>query len=77
MLEILKNLRVLLGFWLVVASLYAIEVCFIAEKFCIYMCPYARVQSVFFDNDTLMSIYDTKRGGLLYNPNGTAIGICT
>ena len=67
--------RVLLGFWLVVASFMTIEVCFIAEKFCIYMCPYARVQSVFFDNDTLMSIYDTKRGGLLYNPNGTAIGI--
>ena len=66
---------ILLGFWLVIAALMTLEVCFIAEKFCIYMCPYARVQSVFFDNDTLMSIYDTNRGGLLYNPNGTAIGI--
>lgn len=66
---------VLLGFWLVIAISMTVEVCFIAEKFCIYMCPYARVQSVFFDNDTLMSIYDTKRGGLLYNPNGVAIGI--
>lgn len=66
---------ILLGFWLVIAILMTIEVCFIAEKFCIYMCPYARVQSVFFDNDTLMSIYDTNRGGLLYNPDGTAIGI--
>ncbi len=69
------NHHLLLGFWLVVTSFMTFEVCFIAEKFCIYMCPYARVQSVFFDNDTLMSIYDTKRGGLLYNPNGSAIGI--
>lgn len=66
---------ILLGFWLVIAIFMTIEVCFIAEKFCIYMCPYARVQSVFFDDDTLMSIYDTKRGGLIYNPSGTAIGI--
>lgn len=65
----------LLGFWLTISALVVFEVCFIAEKFCIYMCPYARVQSVFFDNDTLMSLYDSKRGGLLYNPNGTAIGI--
>lgn len=65
----------LLGFWLVIAALITFEVCFIAEKFCIYMCPYARVQSVLFDNDTLMSIYDVKRGGLLYNPNGSSIGI--
>lgn len=32
------------------------------EKVCIYMCPYARFQSVMFDPDTLIVSYDTKRG---------------
>ena len=66
---------ILFGFWIVIAASIVGEVCFIAEKFCIYMCPYARVQSVLFDNNTLMSIYDTKRGGLVYNPSGLPIGI--
>lgn len=61
--------------WLTIASIMTFEVCFIAEKFCIYMCPYARVQSVLFDDNTLMSIYDSKRGGAVYLPSGEAIGI--
>ena len=32
------------------------------EQVCIYMCPYARFQSVMFDADTLIVSYDTKRG---------------
>lgn len=67
--------QVLLGFWLVITAFMTIEVCFIAEKFCIYMCPYARVQSVFFDDDTLMSIYNPKRGGAVYTQEGSLIGI--
>ncbi|RDU73324.1 cytochrome c oxidase accessory protein CcoG [Helicobacter aurati] len=66
----ISNHTLLLGFWLVIAIFMTIEVCFIAESFCIYMCPYARVQSVFFDNDTLMSIYDSKRGGTVYDTAG-------
>ncbi|MWV61466.1 cytochrome c oxidase accessory protein CcoG [Helicobacter saguini] len=69
------NHQMLLGFWLVIAGLMTFEVCFIAEKFCIYMCPYARVQSVLFDDNTLMSIYNVERGGAVYRPNGEAIGI--
>ncbi|STQ86607.1 cytochrome c oxidase accessory protein CcoG [Helicobacter muridarum] len=67
------NHTILLGFWLVITIFMTIEVCFIGETFCIYMCPYARVQSVFFDNDTLMSIYDTKRGGSVYSSTGQLI----
>lgn len=67
------NHTTLLGFWLVITAFMTIEVCFIAETFCIYMCPYARVQSVFFGNDTLMAIYDTKRGGDVYNTAGQLI----
>ncbi len=32
------------------------------EQVCIYMCPYARFQSVMFDQDTLIVSYDKKRG---------------
>ncbi|MGB1238257.1 MAG: cytochrome c oxidase accessory protein CcoG [Pseudomonadales bacterium] len=32
------------------------------EQVCIYMCPYARFQSVMFDQDTLVISYDFKRG---------------
>lgn len=36
------------------------------EQVCIYMCPYARFQSVMFDKNTLIISYDEKRG----NPRG-------
>jgi cytochrome c oxidase accessory protein FixG len=36
------------------------------EQVCIYMCPYARFQSVMFDNNTLVISYDERRG----NPRG-------
>lgn len=32
------------------------------EQVCIYMCPYARFQSVMFDRDTLVISYDEQRG---------------
>ena len=32
------------------------------EQVCLYMCPYARFQSVMFDRDTLIVTYDEKRG---------------
>ena len=32
------------------------------EQICLYMCPYARFQSVMFDADTLVVSYDAKRG---------------
>ncbi|MFK0570711.1 cytochrome c oxidase accessory protein CcoG [Endozoicomonas sp.] len=35
---------------------------YLREQVCIHMCPYARFQSVMFDNDTLVVAYDQKRG---------------
>lgn len=35
---------------------------FLREQVCIYMCPYARFQSVMFDTNTLIISYDEKRG---------------
>ncbi|WP_462108726.1 cytochrome c oxidase accessory protein CcoG [Campylobacter concisus] len=58
---------VLLAFWLVVAIWLVYDVVILKENFCIYVCPYARVQSVMFDNDTIQVIYNQKRGGVIYN----------
>lgn len=35
---------------------------FMREQVCLYMCPYARFQSVMFDRDTLIVSYDEQRG---------------
>ncbi|MES2820037.1 MAG: cytochrome c oxidase accessory protein CcoG [Pseudomonadota bacterium] len=35
---------------------------YLREQVCIYMCPYARFQSVMFDKDTLVVSYDPRRG---------------
>ena len=60
---------VLLGFILGVAAFLVYDVVFLQENFCIYVCPYSRVQSVLYDDDTIQAIYSTKRGGHIYNEN--------
>ncbi len=35
---------------------------YLREQVCLYMCPYARFQSVMFDNNTLVVAYDENRG---------------
>ncbi|PAF41608.1 cytochrome c oxidase accessory protein CcoG [Helicobacter sp. 11S03491-1] len=65
--------KILLVFWFCIAAFLIFDITFIAENFCIYMCPYARVQSVLYDDDTIMAIYDEKRGGHIYDPNGNKI----
>jgi cytochrome c oxidase accessory protein FixG len=59
---------------------------FLREQVCLYMCPYARFQSVMFDRDTLIITYDEQRGeprgklekGAVKQGNGDCIdcGIC-
>mgnify|MGYP001156508892 CR=1 FL=1 len=36
------------------------------EDFCTYFCPYSRVQSVLYDDNTTQVVYDTTRGGTIY-----------
>ena len=57
-------------FWLGFTIALIAIVVFIKENFCIYMCPYSRVQSVLYDNDTIMTVYDYKRGGAVFDPKG-------
>ncbi|CZE46146.1 cytochrome c oxidase accessory protein CcoG [Campylobacter geochelonis] len=64
----------LIGLVLCFAIFIFLDVVFIKENFCIYVCPYARVQSVMFDNDTVQVIYDEKRGGKIYDEHHVKIG---
>jgi cytochrome c oxidase accessory protein FixG len=51
------------AFWLIlVTGLSYLLGRSLREQVCIYMCPYARFQSVMFDRDTLIISYDEKRG---------------
>ena len=59
--------KILLAFWLSIATWLVYDVVILKENFCVYVCPYARVQSVMFDSDTIQVIYNQKRGGVIYD----------
>jgi cytochrome c oxidase accessory protein FixG len=52
-----------------IAGFLIYDVIWLAEDFCIYVCPYARIQSVMYDAHTIMEVYDEKRGGKIYDEN--------
>ncbi|MFC3847850.1 cytochrome c oxidase accessory protein CcoG [Helicobacter baculiformis] len=78
-LEFLHYLRdpedhaLLLGIWMALSAVVFLDITWVQERFCIYLCPYARVQSVLFDEHTLNPIYDTHRGGAIYDETDTKI----
>ncbi|OHE00146.1 MAG: cytochrome c oxidase accessory protein CcoG [Sulfurimonas sp. RIFCSPLOWO2_12_FULL_36_74] len=43
------------------------DIVFLQEDYCIYVCPYSRVQSVLYDENTVMALYNTNRGGHIYD----------
>lgn len=57
---------VLFGIITILTLFLIFDIVFLQERFCVYVCPYARIQSVMFDNDTIQVIYDEKRGGIVY-----------
>jgi cytochrome c oxidase accessory protein FixG len=61
---------VLMGFLIGVALFLIADIVFIKENFCVYICPYSRVQSVLYDDDTIMAVYDPIRGGNIYEGEG-------
>jgi cytochrome c oxidase accessory protein FixG len=60
---------ILLGFVVGIAAFLIYDVVSLKEDFCVYICPYSRVQSVLYDDDTYQAIYSEKRGGQIYNEN--------
>jgi cytochrome c oxidase accessory protein FixG len=57
------NLAIMPLSWIVFFTLATyINAGWMREQVCMYMCPYARFQSVMFDHDTLIVSYDAGRG---------------
>ena len=60
----------MLGFVLGIAAFLVYDIVFLKENFCVYVCPYSRVQSVLYDEHTVMALYDEHRGGQIYEDEG-------
>jgi len=60
---------ILFGTVLFSAIFLIYDVIFLKEDYCIYVCPYSRVQSVLYDEHTVMALYNTNRGGHIYDEN--------
>lgn len=58
---------VFMGAWIGITVFLVYDIVFLQENFCVYVCPYSRIQSVLYDDDTIMAIYDTSRGGRIYD----------
>jgi len=65
----INNHMTMFGFIIGVAAFLVYDVVWMQENFCVYVCPYSRVQSVLYDDDTFQAIYSEKRGGKIYNEN--------
>lgn len=57
----------MIGFVVGVAAFLVYDVIWLQEDFCVYICPYSRVQSVLYDDDTYQAIYSVNRGGKIYD----------
>jgi len=55
------------GTVITIAVFLIYDIVFLKENFCIYVCPYSRVQSVLYDDHTVMALYNMHRGGDIYN----------
>lgn len=58
---------ILFGTVLFCAFFLIYDIVFLQEDYCIYVCPYSRVQSVLYDENTVMALYNTNRGGHIYD----------
>lgn len=64
---------VFMGAWIGITVFLVYDIVFLQENFCIYVCPYSRIQSVLYDDDTIMAIYDNDRGGRIYDDSHTKL----
>jgi len=60
-------------FILSIAGFLIFDIIIMKENFCQYVCPYSRVQSVLYDDDTKQVVYDTNRGGDIYQEGEKSI----
>jgi len=64
---------VMYGFLICITTFLIYDVIALKENFCVYICPYARIQSALFDENTIQTIYDEKRGGQIYDAKGNKL----
>ncbi|MDQ7060188.1 MAG: cytochrome c oxidase accessory protein CcoG [Sulfurimonas sp.] len=64
-----ENHWTLISILLGVAAFLVYDIVFLKEDFCAYICPYSRIQSVLYDEHTVMALYNTNRGGHIYDEN--------
>ena len=60
-------------FILTVALFLVYDIVFMKENFCVYVCPYSRIQSVLYDDNTKQVSYDYTRGGKVYENGAKSI----
>lgn len=53
--------NVVWGFWIVLTGVIFLNFVLLRHKFCATVCPYAKLQSVLFDNKTLVISFDPRR----------------
>ncbi len=58
---------IVVGTLLSSAAFLVYDIVFLKEDYCIYVCPYSRIQSVLYDEGTVMALYNTNRGGHIYD----------
>lgn len=61
-----KDHSFMIMFILSVTLFLVYDIVFMKENFCVYICPYSRIQSALYDDDTKQVVYDTSRGGDIY-----------
>ncbi|RXJ58038.1 cytochrome c oxidase accessory protein CcoG [Candidatus Marinarcus aquaticus] len=66
----------LILFTITVAVFLFYTVVLTKEDFCVYFCPYSRVQSVLYDDNTVHVIYDEKRGATECTSCDACVKIC-
>lgn len=64
-----NNHWILFGTLIGTTAFLVYDIIFLKEDFCVYVCPYSRIQSVLYDEHTVMALYDTHRGGDIYDEN--------
>ena len=63
----------MLIFILTIALFLVYDIVFMKENFCVYICPYSRIQSVLYDDNTKQVTYDFNRGGKVYENGSKSI----
>ena len=67
------NHVILVMFVISIAVFLFYDIVFMKENFCTYVCPYSRIQSTLYDDNTKQVIYNHNRGGHIYNSGEKSI----